>query len=86
MGCENAGYPRAEIEHRPLEQPGTEVDGDARLPVVPFRIENLSLVGVERSARAQRRNALPFEVARDGVRRTEARIGLRPLLGEAAAG
>jgi hypothetical protein len=61
------------------------VDGHAWLPVVALRIENVPLVGVERSPRAKRRDALAFEVARDGVRRTEARVGLGPLLGKAAA-
>ena len=76
----------AEVEHRPLEQLGTKVDCHARLPVVPLRIEDLPLVGVERSVRGQRRNSLALEVARDGVRRTEARIGVGPLLGKATAG
>src|SRR5262249_55222797 len=83
---ENALYSLTEVEQRPLEQLGTEVDGDARLPVVALRIEHLPLVGVERSARAQRRDSLLFEVARDGVRSAEARVGRGPLLTEAAAG
>jgi hypothetical protein len=52
----------AEVEHRPLEQLGAKVDGDVRLPVVPVGIEDLPLVGVDGSARAQRRNSLSFEV------------------------
>src|SRR6266511_3003567 len=31
---DDARYSLAEVEHRPLEQLGTEVDGDPRLPVV----------------------------------------------------
>jgi hypothetical protein len=58
------------------------VDGGARLPVVALGIENLPLIGVDGSARAQRRNSLSFEVARDGVRGAKAWIGLGPLLGE----
>jgi len=81
---EHTRNPLAEVEHRPLKQPGAEVDGDARLPVLALRIEDLPLVGVDRPARAQRRDALSFELARNGVRRPEARIGLGPLLGEAA--
>src|SRR5262249_47215677 len=59
-------WPKSNIAH--LEQLGTEVDGDARLPVVALRVEHLPLIGVERSAHAQRHDSLPFEVARDGVR------------------
>jgi hypothetical protein len=83
---ENARYPLAEVEQRPLEQLGTEVDGDARLPVVALRIEHLALVGVDGPVGAERSDRFSFQVARDGVRGTETRVGLRPLLGEAATG
>ena len=66
---EHARCSLAEIEHRPLEQLGTEVDCDARLPVIPLRIENRPLIGVDGSARAQRRNSLSFEIARNGAAR-----------------
>jgi hypothetical protein len=45
------------------------VDGDARLPVLPLRIENLALVGIKRPAGTERGDSFSFEVARDGVRR-----------------
>ena len=77
-------YSLAEVEQRPLQQLGTEVDGDAWLPVIPVRIENLPLVGVERATGTERGDSLLFEVARDSVRSTQTRVGLRPLLGEAA--
>ena len=81
---EDAPYSLPEVERRPLEQPGAKVDGDARLPAVALGIENLPLIGVHGSSRAERRNFLSFEVARDRVRRPEAWIGLGPLLGESA--
>jgi hypothetical protein len=55
-------------------------------PVVALGIEHFSVVAVERSACAQRRDPLSFEIARDCARCTEARVGLGPLIGEAAAG
>jgi hypothetical protein len=82
----HARHPLTEVEQRPLEQPGTDVDGDARLPVVALRIEHLALVGVDGPVGAERSNPFSFQVARDGVRGTETRVGLRPLLGEAATG